>query len=118
MPNGVPLSWFLYVGAALFCLGAFVVLTRRNAVAILMGVELMLNAAGLNFVAFAYNQAVAKGTAASALTLEAVFLQGHAFTIFLIVLAACEVAVALAILIAIFRNFRTIEVTEVATLKD
>ena len=100
----IGLQHFLVVGAILFGLGLLTVTTRRNAVAMLMGVELILNAAALNFAAFAHYVAGAVG--------------GMVFALFIIVLAAAEAAIALAIVLAIFRNFRTIDANETTTLKE
>ena len=88
----------------LFALGLVTVATRRNAVAILMGVELILNAAGLNFVAFSHY-----GNGA---------ITGQVFTVFIIVLAATEAAIALAIVLAVFGSFRSIDAADAATLKE
>jgi NADH-quinone oxidoreductase subunit K len=90
------LGHFLVLGAVVFCLGLFCVLTRRNAIGILMGIELILNAANLNYVAFArYN-----GQA----------YDGQIFAIFVIMLAAAEAAIGLAIVLGIYQGFETIEV--------
>jgi NADH-quinone oxidoreductase subunit K len=99
----VGLQHFLVVAAALFSLGIYVVVTRRNAVAVLMGVELILNAANLNFVAF--SRYVTGG------------LDGQLFTLFVIVLAACEAAVALAIVLVFFRQLRTVDVRKADQLR-
>jgi len=99
----VGLPHFLTVGAMLFSLGILAVMTRRNAVGILMGVELILNAANVNFVAFA--RYVQHG------------IDGHVIAAFVIVLAAAEAAVALAIVLAMFRNFGTVHVDTVNRLK-
>ena len=100
----VGLPHFLVVSAILFGLGLVTVASRRNAVAILMGVELILNAAALNFVAFSH------------------FVEGNVggvvFALFIIVLAAAEAAIALAIVLAIFRHFHSIDAEDTATLKD
>lgn len=94
---------YLTVSALLFSMGILCIVTRRNAVAVLMGVELMLNAANLNFVAFArFGHAQ---------------IDGQVFAIFSIVMAAAEVAVALALVLNIYRNIRTIDVDEAHTLK-
>ena len=90
----VGLPHFLTIGAALFALGVFAMMTRRNAVALLMGVELILNGANVNFVAFA--RYVDGG------------VDGHLMAAFVIVLAAAEAAVGLAIVLAMFRNFGTV----------
>jgi NADH-quinone oxidoreductase subunit K len=100
----VGLPHFLVVSAALFALGMLTVATRRNAVAILMGVEMILNSANLNFVAFAH---YVEGAIA-----------GQVFAVFIIVLAASEAAIALAIVLAIFRSFRTIDSHETTVLRE
>jgi NADH-quinone oxidoreductase subunit K len=102
----IGLPHFLIVGAALFALGMVTVVTRRNAVGILMGVELILNAANLNFIAF--NHFVAP---AGSLTVQV-------FSIFVIVLAAAEAAIALAIVLAIYQTFRTIDVQDTDLLRQ
>ena len=90
------LQHFLVLGAVLFCLGLFCVLTRRNAIGILMGIELILNSANLNYVAFArYNGGV---------------VDGQIFAIVVIMLAAAEAAIGLAIVLGIYQGFETIEV--------
>jgi len=100
----IGLHHYLVVSALLLALGVLTVATRRNAVAILMGVELILNAANINFVAFAHFVEGKVG--------------GQAFAVFIILLAAAEAAVALAIVLAIFRGYRTIDTNETATLKE
>jgi len=100
----IGLRHFLVLSAILFGLGIVTVATRRNAVSVLMGVELILNAANINFVAFSHYVHGA--------------IAGQAFAVFIIVLAAAEAAVALAIVLAIYRNFRTIDAVEAATLKE
>ena len=99
----VGLQHFLVVAAVLFALGIFVVVTRRNAVAVLMGIELILNSANLNFVAFSR---YSTGT-----------VDGQVFALFVIVLAACEAAVALAIVLVLFRQLRTVDVREADQLR-
>ena len=84
------LNNYLYISAVLFSLGTFAVMTRRNGIAVLMGVELILNAANLNFVAFS--------------RFGGMNMDGHIFSLFVIVLAAAEAAVALAIVINIYNN--------------
>lgn len=98
------LSHYLAVAALLFALGLFTVLTRRNAVAILMGVELMLNAANVNLVAF--NTFVVGG------------IGGQAFALFVVVLAAAEAAVGLAIVLSIFHTFKTIDVRAADLMRE
>ena len=99
----IGLGHFLTLSALLFALGLLTVATRRNAVAILMGVELILNAANVNFVAFAHYVQGAIG--------------GQVFAVFIIVLAAAEAAIALAIVLAIFRSFHTIDSHETNVLR-
>jgi NADH-quinone oxidoreductase subunit K len=98
------LSHYLAVAALLFALGLFTVLTRRNAVAILMGVELMLNAANVNLVAF--NKFVVGG------------IGGQTFALFVVVLAAAEAAVGLAIVLSIFHTFKTIDVRAADLMRE
>ena len=102
LPVGLP--HFLVVGALLFSLGLLTVTTRKNAVGVLMGVELILNGANLNFVAF--NHYVTGG------------VSGHVFALFVIVLAAAEAAVGLAIVLSIFQTFRTIDVRVADTMRE
>ena len=104
--SSIGLPHFLIVGAILFSLGMVTVVTRRNAVGILMGVELILNAANVNFIAF--NHYVApKGS-----------MTGQVFSIFVIVLAAAEAAIGLAIVLAIYQTFKTIDVQETSLLRE
>lgn len=99
----IGLLHYLTVAAVLFGLGIFCVVTRRHAVGILLGVELILNAASVNFVAFEHF--VAGG------------VTGQVFSVFIIALAACEAAIALAIILQVFRNHRTIIADEVQDMK-
>ena len=98
------LNNYLYISAVLFSLGTFAVMTRRNGIAVLMGVELILNAANLNFVAFS--------------RFGGMNMDGHIFSLFVIVLAAAEAAVALAIVINIYNNLQTINVDDAAAMKE
>lgn len=102
----VPLSWYLVVAAALFCIGLYGTLSRRNAIGILMGVELMLNAVNINLIAFWRNVEVVGGT-----------LGGQVFAIIVITVAAAEAAVGLALVIAVYRNRRTVDVEDVDLMK-
>jgi len=99
---------FLVVSALLFCLGMYTVLIRRNAIGILMGVELVLNAAGLNFVAFS-RFLRAPDTAGP--------LSGQVFALFIIAVAAAEVAVALAIILSLYSRMKTIDVEQFKRLQ-
>ena len=102
--NTIFLSHFLTVSAILFAIGLYGVLARKNAVIVLMGIEIMMNAANLNFIAFSR-------------FLPANRLTGQLFTLFGITIAAAEVAVGLALVIAIFRMVKTIEVDRIEKLK-
>src|ERR671926_102726 len=102
------LSKFLVIGALLFIIGVAGVLTRRNIIVIFMSIELILNAANLNFVAFSrYLQETGSVNA----------LAGQIFTVFVIVVAAAEAAIGLGIVIALYRNKETIWVDEIDLLK-
>jgi len=98
------LTHFLIISALLFSMGIFAILTRRNAVMVLMGIELVLNAANVNFIAF------------SRYTTGA--FDGQVVAIFVIILAAAEVAIALAIVLNIYQNFNTVNVDDINQLKD
>jgi NADH-quinone oxidoreductase subunit K len=100
----IPLTWYLLLAAALFCIGAFGALARKNAVAVLMGVELMLNAVNINLVAFWRYTALGQ-------------LTGQLFAVFVITIAAAEAAVGLALFIAIYRQRNTVNVEEIDTMK-
>jgi len=102
------LSKFLVIGALLFIIGVAGVLTRRNIIVIFMSIELILNAANLNFIAFSrYLQSTGSPNA----------LAGQLFTVFVIVVAAAEAAIGLGIVIALYRNKETIWVDEIDLLK-
>ncbi|MAD51672.1 MAG: NADH-quinone oxidoreductase subunit NuoK [Candidatus Marinimicrobia bacterium] len=98
------LNTYLFIASILFSLGLFGVITRRNGVAVLMGIELILNAANLNFLAFA--------------KFGGMNISGHIFALFVIIMAAAEAAVALAIIINIYNNFKTINVDDVQELRQ
>ncbi|MBE2183956.1 MAG: NADH-quinone oxidoreductase subunit NuoK [Anaerolineae bacterium] len=100
----VPLWMFLVVSAAVFCIGVYGVLSRRNAVAILMSIELMLNAVNINLLAFWRFVAPQN-------------MAGQAFAAFVFVVAAAEAAVGLAIVIAVYRNRRSVIVEDVNLLR-
>lgn len=109
----VPPIAFLLVAALLFCVGMYGVLARRNAVAILMGVELMLNAVNINLVTFW--RFVSPATEAT--TGPQAGMAGQAFAVFVFVVAAAEVAVGLALVISMYRNRKTVVAEDVDTLK-
>ncbi|MBI5952991.1 MAG: NADH-quinone oxidoreductase subunit NuoK [Chloroflexi bacterium] len=100
----MPLSWYLILAAGLFSVGLFGVLARRNAVAILLGVELMLNAVNINLVAFWRYGDVAQ-------------MAGQVFTIIVFAVAAAEVAVGLALVISVYRRRNTVIAEELDLLK-
>jgi len=100
----VPLSWYLMFAAALFSIGLFGVLTRRNAIAILLGVELMLNAVNINLVAFwRYSDVTA--------------MAGQVFAVIVFAVAAAEVSVGLALVISVYRRRNTVVADELDMLK-
>ena len=106
----VGLSTYLLVGAMLFCLGLYGAFAKRNIIAILMSIELMLNAVNINFVAFnrfIWNEKIDIHY----------ILTGHVAALFIIIVAACEVAVGLALVIAVYRNRKTTNVDEFNWLK-
>jgi NADH:ubiquinone oxidoreductase subunit K len=100
----IPLSWYLLLSAALFCIGLFGVLARKNAIAILMGIELMLNAVNINLVAFWRYR-----------TPE--MIAGQAFAVIVFAVAAAEVAVGLALIISIYRRRNTVVAEDISLLK-
>jgi NAD(P)H-quinone oxidoreductase subunit 4L len=101
----VDLENVLIVGGILFAIGLYVALAKRNAVAVLMGIELMLNAVNLTFVAFARFIESPRP------------LDGHVFAIFIITVAAAEAAVAIALVVAIYRHRETIDVDKIDLLR-
>jgi NADH-quinone oxidoreductase subunit K len=100
----IPLNAFLMLGAVLFVCGAVCMATKRNAIGILMGVELVLNGASVNFVAFAHFN-------------PAFEIEGQIFALFIIVMAAAEAAVALAIVLNFYNNHMTVDVDSAEELK-
>lgn len=103
MGAAVPLSWYLALSAVLFALGAAGFLFRRNIITMFMSIELMLNAVNLSFVAFSYYLGQ---------------VDGHILTFFVMVVAAAEAAVGLAIILVVFRNRATLQIDEVQSMKD
>ena len=99
----IGLHHYLIVSLLVFLLGMYCVLTRRNAIGILMGVELVLNSANINYIAFAHYSSGA--------------YDGHMFAIFVIMLAAAEAAIGLAIVLGIYQTFQTIDVEAADTLR-
>ena len=100
--GSVPAEYYLVLSAAIFCTGLFGVLTRQNALMFLMSVELMLNAANINLVAFSFYWGN---------------VTGQVFTLFTMALAAAEVAIGIGIILVLYRNFDDMNVTEATTLR-
>jgi len=95
-------QYYLLLSAAVFCIGVYGILTRENALLFLMSVELMLNAANINLVAFSFHHGN---------------LTGQVFTLFTMALAAAEVAVGIGIILVLYRNFEDVDVTKAATMR-
>ena len=100
----IPLSHFLIIGACLFSMGLYAVLTKKNAIQVLIGIEFIINAAILNFVAFGKYDKINGG--------------GQMFALFSIVLAAAGVAVALAIILNVYKHFKTIDPSKIDNLRN
>ena len=105
---GLTLYHFLILGAVLFCIGLYGAITKRNAVAVLMGIEIMLNAVNVTMVGFSFFNTVRP---------YATYLTGQIFAIFIITVAAAEASVALAMIIAIYRKRDTVDVGEIDMMK-
>jgi len=105
MNGSVPLSWYLILSAALFCIGLFGVLSRRNAVAILLGIELMMNAVNINLVSFWRYSA------------DPTRMDGQVFSIIVFAVAAAEVAVGLALVISVYRQRNSVVADEINLMK-
>ena len=99
---GVPLSWYLILSAILFGLGVAGFIFRRNIITVFMSIELMLNAVNLSFVTFSYQFRK---------------VDGHIFSFFVMVVAAAEAAVGLAIILTVFKNRQTLQIDEVSSMK-
>jgi len=102
LPAAVPVSWFLILSAILFMLGVAGFLLRRSIITVFMSIELMLNAVNLTFVTFSYR-------------LQKV--DGHIYSFFVMVVAAAEAAVGLAIILTVFKNRSTLEIDDVSSMK-
>ena len=103
MMTQVPISWFLTLSAVLFALGVAGFLFRKNIITVFMSIELMLNAVNLSFVTFSYHHQS---------------INGHLFAFFVMVVAAAEAAVGLAIILTIFKNRQTLAIDEVDSMKN
>ncbi|MCL4781792.1 MAG: NADH-quinone oxidoreductase subunit NuoK [Bryobacterales bacterium] len=99
----MPISWYLILSAILFAIGASGFLMRRNIITVFMCIELMLNAVNLSFISFSYMWRQ---------------VDGHIITFFVMVVAAAEAAVGLAIILTIYRNRRTLEIDQINALKN
>ena len=102
MQNAVPLSWYLILSAILFGLGVAGFIYRRNIITVFMSIELMLNAVNLSFIAFSY--ALRQ-------------IDGHIFSFSVMVVAAAEAAVGLAIILTVFKNRDTLMIDEISSMK-
>jgi NADH:ubiquinone oxidoreductase subunit K len=105
---GLSLNHFLVLGAVLFCIGLYGALAKRNAVAVLMGIEIMLNAVNVTMVGFSFYNTVKPWST---------YLTGQIFAIFIITVAAAEAALALAMIISIYRKRSTVDVSEINLMK-
>ena len=103
MTHGVPLSWYLLLSAVLFALGVSGFLFRRNIITVFMSIELMLNAVNLTFIAFSY---------------QLKQVNGQIFSLFVMVVAAAEAAVGLAIILTVFKNRATLNIDDVSSMKN
>ncbi|MCX6152815.1 MAG: NADH-quinone oxidoreductase subunit NuoK [Candidatus Kapabacteria bacterium] len=101
---GIGLTHYLILSGILFAIGLFAVITRRNAIMVLMGLELILNSANINFIAFS--------------RFGGINLDGQVAAIFVIVLAVTEAAIALAIILNIYQNYKHIRIDEINKLKE
>ena len=100
----ITLQHYLILGAILFCIGLYGAIAKKNAIAVFMSIELMLNAVNINLVAFNH-------------FVKPTVLVGHTFAIFVIVVAACEVSVGLAIILSLYRHNKSITVDDINILK-
>ncbi|MCC6365416.1 MAG: NADH-quinone oxidoreductase subunit NuoK [Bryobacterales bacterium] len=103
MPTAVPLNWYLILSAILFGLGIAGFIFRRNIITVFMSIELMLNAVNLSFISFSYQLRQ---------------VDGHIFSFFVMVVAAAEAAVGLAIILTVFKNRATLAIDDVNSMKN
>lgn len=103
LKHGVPVSWYLTLSALLFAIGVAGFMIRRNIITVFMCIELMLNAVNLSFIAFAHQYKD---------------VSGHLFTFFVMVVAAAEAAVGLAIILTVFKNRSTLNIDEIDSLRN
>jgi NADH-quinone oxidoreductase subunit K len=102
IPTTVPISWYLILSAILFTLGVAGFIIRRNIITVFMSIELMLNAVNLSFIAFSY---------------QLKQIDGHIYSFFVMVVAAAEAAVGLAIILTVFKNRATLQIDDVSSMK-
>ncbi|TKK70789.1 NADH-quinone oxidoreductase subunit NuoK [Ilyomonas limi] len=114
----MPIQYYIALSATLFCIGIVGVLTRRNAIVIFMCIELMLNAVNLLLVAFSKMQPVAAATNTAARNAANVGIDGQIFVFFIMVVAAAEVSVGLAIIVMMYRNTHSVDVNFLNRLKN
>ena len=103
MSSGVPLAWYLLLSAVLFALGVAGFLFRRNIITVFMSIELMLNAVNLSFITFSY---------------QLKQVNGHIMAFFVMVVAAAEAAVGLAIILTVFKNRSTLSIDDISSMKN
>ena len=103
MIHGVPVTWYLILSAILFTLGVAGFVFRRSIITVFMSIELMLNAVNLTFITFSY---------------QFKQINGHLFAFFVMVVAAAEAAVGLAIILTVFKNRNTLNIDDVSSMKD
>src|ERR1700687_618053 len=103
LQSSVPISWYLMLSAVLFALGIAGFLLRRNVITVFMSIELMLNAVNLSFITFSY---------------QLKQVNGHIFSFFVMVVAAAEAAVGLAIILTIYKNRSTLNIDDVSSIKN
>jgi NADH-quinone oxidoreductase subunit K len=101
--SGVPISWYLTLSAILFVLGVAGFVFRRSIITVFMSIELMLNAVNLSFIAFSYQHQQ---------------VNGNLFAFFVMVVAAAEAAVGLAIILTVFKNRQTLNIDDISSMKD
>jgi NADH:ubiquinone oxidoreductase subunit K len=100
----IPIEHYIIISALLFCFGLIIIITKKNAIMVLMGIELILNAANINLVAFSQY--------------DPQRIQGQFFVLFVIVVAAAEASVALAIVLRVYSYFKTAEMNKIDDLRD
>ena len=101
--NAVPISWYLTLSAVLFALGVAGFLFRRNIITVFMSIELMLNAVNLSFIAFSY---------------QLKQVSGHILTFFVMIMAAAEAVIGLAIILTVFKNRATLNIDDINSMKN